>query len=426
MTKADILAALDSPGHLETLYRSNPEEFRQSFPEAFAQQPNALVLKIWQERLKPLTEISGDRKPFWLMLAVMAVTALLFRLSALYLPDNKIFDPKLFFPLLFTGQMAYFLVRYRQPARWIGWLLSLAIACGLFSVFLPDPPPDSYIDTLFSIDTSRSDALRLSQWHLPFVLWSLLGVAFCGPTFNSTERRLQYLRLWGETLIYTFLLLMAGAALSVFVSALFKLIQINIFSWYFRNVVVVGLMAIPLTATWLADTTTFRARLAWLLARLFSPLLLMLMLAYLMTMLIQPHNLLLDRDALMAFNGLLLVVLAMTVFSLSDQSSADHPRWLILLNIGLIAVTLLIDAIALTAIATRLASMGWTPNRIAVLGINLLVFIHLIGLLHGYWSTMKTPIRDAQLKQWIAGYLPVYSIWCIIVTFGFPLLYGVF
>jgi hypothetical protein len=43
MTKANILAALESPGNLETLYRSDPEQFRQSFPEAFAQQPNALV-----------------------------------------------------------------------------------------------------------------------------------------------------------------------------------------------------------------------------------------------------------------------------------------------------------------------------------------------------------------------------------------------
>lgn len=125
MTKANILAALESPGNLETLYRSDPEQFRQSFPEAFAQQPNALVLKIWQERLKPLSKAAGDRKPFWLMLAVIAVTALLLRLSALYLPNNKIFDSKLFFPLLFTGQIAYCLLRYRYSNLWSGWLISL-------------------------------------------------------------------------------------------------------------------------------------------------------------------------------------------------------------------------------------------------------------------------------------------------------------
>lgn len=259
------------------------------------------------------------------------------------------------------------------------------------------------------------------------MLWSLLGVAFCGPAFKSTERRLQYLRFWGEILIYTLLLFLAGTALTVFAFALFKLIQVDIFSWYFRNVFVFGLLAIPLIATWLADNvTTHRIRLTWLLARLFSPLLLLVTVVFLITMAIHQHNPLLDRDALMAFNGLLLVVLAITVFSLSDQNSADHPRWLMLVNIALIAVTLLIDAIALTAIASRLASLGFTPNRIAVLGANLLVFIHLIGLLHGYWLAWRNPIHKAKLEQWIAGYLPVYSVWTIGVTFGFPLWFGVF
>ncbi|MDD2900565.1 MAG: hypothetical protein PHI31_17875 [Desulfuromonadaceae bacterium] len=427
MTKADIIAVLDSPDHLETLYRSDPERFRRSFPDALAQHPDSLVLKIWQERLKPLSETASERQPLWLMLSVIIVTALLFRLSAFSIGDDHLFEPKLFFPLLLTGQIVYFLTRLQPQAKRVWWVLSLAAACFLFSLLLPEAPPDSYVRKLFEPNNTDADVITLSRIHLPLVFWSLLGVAFCGQNLQSTVRRMQYLRFWGETLIYTTMILLGGVVLSTLAIALFHLIEVDIFKWYFQNIVVIGLISAPLVATYVADVLTAKQpKLTSLLANLFSPLFLLLVAGYLVAMAIQHTNPVVNRDALISFNGLLLIVLAITVFSLSDQNASKQPRWLMLVNIGLIAVTLLIDAIALTAITVRLASMGFTPNRITVLGANLLVFIHLIGLLHGYWSTLKDPGHYARLEQWIAGYLPVYSVWSIAVTFGFPLLYGVF
>jgi hypothetical protein len=64
--------------------------------DALAQQPDSLVLRIWQERLKPLSEAASERQPIWLMLAIIAATALLFRLSAFSI-GNHLFDPKLYF-----------------------------------------------------------------------------------------------------------------------------------------------------------------------------------------------------------------------------------------------------------------------------------------------------------------------------------------
>ena len=91
------------------------------------------------------------------------------------------------------------------------------------------------------------------------------------------------------------------------------------------------------------------------------------------------------------------------------------------MNIGLVAVTLAIDAVALAAILVRVSSYGFSPNRLAVLGANLLVFVHLAGILHHYLQFVRRNRSFGDLEKWIAGYLPAYTAWSLVVMLGFPL-----
>ena len=93
------------------------------------------------------------------------------------------------------------------------------------------------------------------------------------------------------------------------------------------------------------------------------------------------------------------------------------------MNIALVSVTLIIDIVALSAILFRLTSYGFTPNRLAVLGANLLIFCHLTGILFNYARFIGGKVDIECLNKWIVGYIPAYTIWSIFVAIGFPLLF---
>ena len=95
-----------------------------------------------------------------------------------------------------------------------------------------------------------------------------------------------------------------------------------------------------------------------------------------------------------------------------------------LILFALSIVTLVVDLIALSAIIYRLGEFGFTPNRTAVLGSNLLIFGNLVLIMI---DLFKVAFKGKELKtveHTIAGYLPVYMVWVILVTVGFPLIFG--
>jgi hypothetical protein len=74
-------------------------------------------------------------------------------------------------------------------------------------------------------------------------------------------------------------------------------------------------------------------------------------------------------------------VMALILFSVSDISGAQHGSGMrTALLFGLSALAIVLNAIALSAIVFRISEWGFTPNRLAVLGSNALMLIHM-GLL---------------------------------------------
>lgn len=130
-----------------------------------------------------------------------------------------------------------------------------------------------------------------------------------------------------------------------------------------------------------------------------------------------------DREFLLAFNVLLFVVLLISVFLISEHSSKSGKNFNDYINVSLVVVTIIIDIIALSAIVFRLAENGSSPNRIAVLGANVLILCHLGGILFQYVKYMTGKVEFAGLEKWIVKYLPVYVGWIILVTFIFPFLF---
>ena len=90
----------------------------------------------------------------------------------------------------------------------------------------------------------------------------------------------------------------------------------------------------------------------------------------------------------------------------------------------LVVSALVADGVALAAIAARISEFGFSPNRVAALGENLVLLGNLgwSAWLYARFVGGRGPF--AAVERWQTAYLPVYAAWAAVVVFGFPPLFG--
>jgi hypothetical protein len=259
--------------------------------------------------------------------------------------------------------------------------------------------------------------------HLPVLFWAFLGFAFTGAQWREVDSRLRFVRYNGELLILGSLVALGGIVFSGLTMALFSLVLEDPEEWYVVNVGLIGAAALPVAATYLYDVVFKRhTGIAPVLARIFAPLFLVMTSSYLVVAFLGGQNPFVDREFLIIVNGLLLVVLGMTVFSIAERGERTEVGWIDYVNVALLVVTLIIDLVALSAIVFRLTSYGFTPNRIVVLGANVVVMTHLAWTCRAYLGLLRTKTGVAGIQRAVTGYLPVYAGWAAFVTFVLPFL----
>ncbi len=163
---------------------------------------------------------------------------------------------------------------------------------------------------------------------------------------------------------------------------------------------------------------------AAVLARVFAPLFLVMVVVYLAVAFVGGQNPFLDRSFLITFNGLLLVVVGIAVFSIVERSKNAPVGVLDYINVGLAFVTLIIGGIVLSAIVFRVASFGFTPNRVVVFGANLIIMAHLAWICATYVRVLRHTADFKEMRRVVARYLPVYAAWAAVVAFLLPWVFG--
>jgi hypothetical protein len=164
--------------------------------------------------------------------------------------------------------------------------------------------------------------------------------------------------------------------------------------------------------------------MAPVLTRLFTPLFAAVLLAFLGTLLWTGLAIDMERDVLIAFDLLLVLVLALLLYSVSARDPRQPPGVFDGVQLLLVVSALLADAVALWAIAARINEFGLSPNRVAALGMNLILLVNLA------WSAVLTFrfLRErgsfAEIERWQTDYLPVYALWAAIVVLLFPPVFG--
>lgn len=406
-TSRRIIELLDHPEDLEALYRADPEAFRTALEESSREVPDSPTLRVWRARLD-YKEVSGglDKVRLGYAVAIGLFVGALIRVPLLWI-DEDWYLPRFGPSLVLFAPAVYFWLR-DQNRRGLMAGLVLALVAAVFAGLMP----------------GFTDSVTMALIHLPILFWALLGFAFAGAAWRDPEARVRFVRYNGELLILASLVALGGFVFSGLTVALFQLAFDNWGEWYAENIGIVGAAAVPLAGTYLYDTV-FKRRtgIASVLARVFAPLFLVMTATYLGVALLGGQNPFVDRDALIIFNGLLLVVLGMTVFSIVERGEQTEVEWLDYINAALLVVTLLIDLVALAAILFRLGSYGLTPNRVVVLGVNLVVMIHLAWTCRAYLGLIRAKSGVPEMRRAVVGYLPVYAGWAAFVAFVLPVLF---
>jgi hypothetical protein len=414
--KDEILSNLDNPGQLERLYRTDKPTFKRVFNALYPELTNSTLAGYWNERLNFVREeISwGNSKELIIVIIAAALAGVIAKIPALAHIDEEFFYPRNISFIVFPILTAYFAWKNKLSTG------KIAFAAGITLVGL------IFINSLPASAGKQSDTLILSCVHLLLLLWSILGFAFVGGMKDNGEKRLGFLKYNGDLLVITTLIVIAGAILSGITIGLFSLIGFTIEKFYLENIVVFALPAAPIIGTYLIQINPqLVGKVSPVIAKIFSPLVLVTLVIYLVAMVYSgkdPYN---DREFLLIFNALLIGVMAIIFFSVAERSGTTTKSrteiWVLLL---LALVTIIVNGIALSAILFRIAEWGITPNRAAVLGGNVLILINLLFVTVQLFRTVTKKADITSVGKAISFYLPVYFLWTIIVTFIFPLLFG--
>lgn len=407
----EIKNRLDSPVKLETLFRENKSKFKQVFEILYPEIQNQLLAQYWRERLhheRPAIQW-GTKLETSIIIFLSILSALVANIPLFTgINDTSFYLRNMGF--LFLPMLAiYFSWKENVPRKH-----TLIILLVLFLSIV-------YINVIPSKD--QSDTLLLACIHMPLLIWALTGYTFTGDQFSKYSLRIDFLKYNGELLVMSTILLLAGGLFTGITVGLFELINISLES-YIQYIAFAGLASVPVFSTYLIKSNPHLVKsISPIVARVFTPLVLGMLFIYLGAIIFtgkDPYN---DREFLLVFNILLIGVMAIILFACAETTQiADTINMWLLFTLSL--VTILLNGIALSAIIFRISEWGITPNRLAVLGANVLVLTNLMMVSYQLFRSIQHADMLETVEKNIAIFLPVYWGWTVIVVFIFPLVFS--
>jgi hypothetical protein len=315
----------------------------------------------------------------------------------------------------------YFAWKRRLDAGVLRWLTVAFIGAAILANFYPwaeDPAVQKHGRLFGSTEV-------LSVLHMPMALWFVVGIAYAGTRWRQVAGRMDFIRFTGELLIYYALIALGGGVFTGFTLMIFQAIGIDAEPFVQRWLIPCGASGAVLVASWLVEAKqSVIENMAPVLTRIFTPLFAVMLITFLGAMLWTGRGVGIQRDVLIGFDLLLAMVLALLLYSISARDPGKGPGPFDGVQVALVVSALLADAIALWAIAARISEFGFSPNRVAALGENLILLVNLAWSAVLYIRFLRRRGSFADLERWQTNYLPVYAVWAAIVVIVFPPLFG--
>jgi len=269
------------------------------------------------------------------------------------------------------------------------------------------------------------DTEALTVLHLPIALWLVVGIAYVRGRWFAGDGRMNFVRFSGELVIYYALIALGGGIFTGFTVIMFEAIDVNA-KWFAAGwLLPCGATGAVIIGSWLVEAKqSVIENMAPVLTRLFTPLFTVLLLAFLATMAWTGSPINVQREVLIGFDLLLVLVVGLVLYAASARDPQAPPGFFDGLQLLLVVSALVVDGVALAAIAARISEFGFTPNRVAALGENLILLVNLAWSAWLYARFLRHRGSFADLERWQIAYLPVYALWAALVVVMFPPVFG--
>ena len=265
----------------------------------------------------------------------------------------------------------------------------------------------------------------LAALHLPIALWLAVGFAYVGGNWRgNVGGRMDFVRFSGELFIYFVLMALGGGVLTMFTIVSFDAIGLDVEGSAQLWILPSGAMGAVIVGAWLVEKKqSVVENMAPVLTRIFTPLFAALLVSLLAAMAWTRSGVGLEREVLIAFDLLLAIVLGLLLYAVSARDPLAPPDLFDRILLVLVVSALIADGVALAAILTRISEFGFSPNRVAALGENLVLLGNLAWSAWLYVRFVSGRGPFAALERWQTAYLPVYAAWAAFVVLAFPLLF---
>ena len=304
----------------------------------------------------------------------------------------------------------YFAWKRRPDTTTLRWLAAAFVAAAVVANVYPFAPGGS--------------TEVLTAVHLPIALWLVVGIAYAGGRWSQVAGRMDFIRFSGELFIYYVLIALGGGVHTAFMAMIFQSIGIDIEPFFESWLLPCGAAGAVVVAAWLVEAKqSVIENMAPVLARLFTPLFAAVLITFLGTLLWTGRGVDIERNMLIVFDLLLVVVLGLLLYAISARDPQSPAGAFDVMQVVLVVSALLADAVALWAITARITEFGFSPNRVAALGMNVILLVNLAWSAVLYVRFLRARRSFASVERWQTNYLPVYAAWAAFVVLVFPPLF---
>ncbi len=431
----EIFSHLEKPESLEMLYRQalrkgEARNFAEAIEKLYSANPQNLLLAAWYYRLREeaIARAAPGRLPLhWLLAVLFAIVNgfIFWWLSDFRLMARNHIPLFLLYwaPIAAALILAFIFFNRRQFLEYFVLAL-IALALVGFWVY--------FADFLIKREIFWKQYLTLGAIHLVFLSWAAIGLYVLKGQYD-VESRFAFLAKSLEVLVMGGLM---GIVLGIFTSIsmlLFSTLNLYLSDPVSRIFYTGGAGCIPVLAVASVYDPLRRLReqsfaaifrFTTLLLRFFLLPSILILFVYIVLI---PFNFMkpfFNRDVLIAYNAMLFAVVALLLWTTpveKGELSEKLSRWLRYGHIGLTLLALIVSVYAFSAIIYRTWWDGLTPNRLTVIGWNLINTVLLLFLLVREIKAREM-WTDAAHKTF-AQAMPVYAGWSFLLLLALPLIF---
>lgn len=370
--------------------------------------------RLWRQLVTSDDDETAEAANAWVPALILAVAAAI-TIQVARLASGFPSEPASWFVLNASLFVLPYLAAYFAIRRRLSWLQAL-VTLAPFAIA-------ALVVNLYPFEEGGFTEV-LAAAHLPVALWFVVAYPYMNGVVGSHEKRMDFVRFTGEWLIYYVLIALGGAVLVGLTVAVLEPAGVDperIIEW----VLPPGAAGAVVVAAWLVESKQrVIENMAPVLTMVFTPLFALMLVVAVVVYAANGLGDVFNRELLGVFDAMLVVVFGLVLYGISARDSTASPGWMDRIQLVAVISALALDVLVLSDMVARIGELGFTPNRAAALGLNLVLLVNLVGAawLSARFLTGRSTLH--RLERWQTMYLPVFGLWAATVVIVLPPLFS--